>query len=272
VLPSYDIKYSYQSMIWSMVSQSKKFYATYRKEKVLIASLVETHGVDIIVSDNRFGCNHPKVHNIYITHQLNIVPPLEIVGFIANSIHHFFIGKYDEVWVPDTADHAYSGTLSQVRMQKNLKYIGPLSRLKLKLDKIKDIDIAIILSGPEPQRTILEQLLLSEIDKIEKTMVLIRGSKDLTSTHPKHISIINVADQAQMEDTLSRSRIIICRSGYSSIMDLLHLQAEIIFIPTPGQTEQEYLAEFHSTRYKNVHSMKQNEIKSKLIKLIDSLG
>nr|MBP6558208.1 glycosyltransferase [Flavobacterium sp.] len=39
---------------------------------------------------------------------------------------------------------------------------------------------------------------------------------------------------------------VLCRSGYTTVMDLAKLEKKAFFIPTPGQFEQEYLAK----RYK----------------------
>ncbi|MEO6706954.1 MAG: glycosyltransferase, partial [Ginsengibacter sp.] len=58
------------------------------------------------------------------------------------------------------------------------------------------------------------------------------------------VRIENHLPAMELNVLMQQSRIIISRSGYTTVMDLATLRKKAILIPTPGQTEQEYLAKY----------------------------
>jgi uncharacterized protein (TIGR00661 family) len=266
-LPSYNITYRYQSIFYNLLIQSPRIFSTYIKEGKAITKIVSDESIDLIISDNRFNAFHPSVKNIYISHQLCILHQNPIIAYLANSIHHLIMSKYDEIWVPDDENHILSGQLSRSSIIK-AKFIGPLTRLNLKANTIKDIDLLLLLSGPEPQRTWLEESLIKAVPLKKLKTILIRGTntKGLSST--QDLEIVDLADTQTLESLLPRAKTIICRSGYSTIMDIASLNARIIYIPTPGQTEQEYLAHFHQNEKKQHFVINQGQISSHLPSLL----
>lgn len=200
----------------------------------------------IVFSDNRPGFHHPKAHCIYMTHQLTIKTGNRLSGKVASLLHRYFIKKFDECWIPDTKDHTLAGTLAEDRNSiKAKQFIGPLSRFSY-FRAPKKYDLAFVLSGPEPQRTLLEELILSQIKELpEKNMIIIRGvssGPDLQIQLPPNVSQVNYLGSRGLNEIFCTSELIICRSGYSSIMDLVCAKAKALLIPTPGQGEQIYLA------------------------------
>jgi predicted glycosyltransferase len=157
--------------------------------------------------------------------------------FVNRSIRNF-----DEIWVPDTADHALSGKLTGLSSEK-IHFVGHLSDQQYERRE-KVYEIAAILSGPEPQRTHLEVEVLSQLETRSQPCVLMRGViEEVPSKQSGHITTHAYGDRRTVNDLLNRSKIVVCRAGYSSIMDLLQVGTKAILIPTPGQPEQEYLGE-----------------------------
>lgn len=267
-LPAYNISYG-DSMIWSMLGQLPHIWKCYRKERKQVQQLVKQIGVDLIISDNRFGVYHPSVHNIYITHQTNILHANGFVAYAANRIHRYIIHHYDECWIPDFADHRLSGILSQGKLKIVKRFIGPLTRLEI-IPRKEDVDILVLLSGPEPARSILAKALLDILaQQTDKKIVWINGKDTSICSEQPHIEEYGLVASDKIEEMISRAQLIICRSGYSTIMDIEQCDKQVIFVPTPGQTEQEYLAKYHHSR-KDYHSTKVNNLSSKLSQLLVS--
>jgi hypothetical protein len=246
-LPGYDITYSKSS--WGL--KLRLLFSFFRIQKAVkaehefVQKVVEIDDIYCIISDNRFGVYHNIIPSVYITHQLTVLSGL-FTGF-STKFHQSIIEKFDECWVPDVSDElSLSGKLSKNNSIKiPVKRIGVLSRLKPK-ELSSKYEIAIVLSGPEPQRTLLQQKMLSEFkDDLGKT-VLIRGkfSEDQIQHNFQNLEIVNYANQSDLCAILNGSKIVIGRSGYSTIMDLAVLGKKAMFIPTPGQDEQEYLAKY----------------------------
>ncbi|MDD4087663.1 MAG: glycosyltransferase family protein [Bacteroidales bacterium] len=224
----------------------------YYCDKIFIAKLVKSRKIDLILSDNRFGAWHKKVPSVIITHQLNLkLPPgIRLLNSIANMLNHKLIKNFDQCWIPDHPPvKNLSGELSLIPVNFiPACHLGILSRFNLnETNKVaKDIDLLVILSGPEPQRSLLEHKLTKLLADTDRSCVILRG---LPQNHNKEqvinkIRMLNHAPDEEFLQLISRSKKLVCRGGYSTIMDLLSLKVNALLIPTPGQSEQEYLAEY----------------------------
>lgn len=244
-LPSYNITYpkNRYGFKWKFLKSSPHILKTIKRESVIINQLVKTEDIDGIISDNRFGVRHDDIPSIYITHQLNVLSGK--TTWFSSKWHQKIIKKFDECWVPDFEyEPNLSGQLGHLKQKfDNLKYIGPLSRFKKQAIE-KTIDILVILSGPEPQRTKLEKKLLVLLEDRKKKVLFIRGLVEPNQrvTTIDNIELYNYMTSDELEDAINSSRLIISRSGYTTIMDLAKLEKKAVFIPTPGQFEQIYLA------------------------------
>ena len=250
-LPRYDINYKYQSMIINMAVQGPKIIRAIKTEKTTAEQIASSWKADILISDNRLGFRSNKTKNVYLTHQLNIPHPNTIISSIANRLHLHFINKYDECWIPDYEDErSIAGKMTQAKLKIKKHFIGVQSRL-VKKDVDKDIDLVIILSGPEPQRTYLEEQLLEKtVTYFDKKIVLIRGTeKAEIHSHDNNLTVYRLLASSELNEIINRSKQVICRAGYSSIMDLIALEKGAILIPTPGQYEQEYLGKELDGKY-----------------------
>jgi UDP-N-acetylglucosamine:LPS N-acetylglucosamine transferase len=245
-----------------------------RKENKQLALLVKKHRPTIIISDNRYGCYSPDVHNICITHQLNPILPIlwKIFQPLARTIIKILLRKFDEIWIPDHRNTRISGKLSHNNLPDHkVSYTGPLSRFKKKDPSEKTLikeQILIILSGPEPQRTILEEKLTKILSGQNLKTIIIRGCpSDKYAEGKKSESNIQFHDHAgtqELQSLILESKYIICRSGYSTMMDLLSLNRSALLIPTPGQSEQEYLAK-HGIKKGWFVSCRQKDLSADLL-------
>lgn len=250
-LKGYKIKYSRNSRIFflKMLAQLPGIILSVNHEKRWLKKTVEHHKIDAVISDNRFGLYLEKTPCIYVTHQLFIQTGNRFLNRIAQKINYYFINKFDECWVPDNAGaNNLAGELSHPKKLPlvPVKYIGTLSRFK-KITTEKKYQLLIMLSGPEPQRTIFENILSAQLKNIPGKIVIVRGlpgAKNDLPAESKDVTIYNHLPAEKLNELIQQSENIITRCGYSTIMDLVTLQRNAILVPTPGQTEQEYLAAY----------------------------
>ena len=278
-LPGFEPTYSKgNSQVFKLLTSIPGALIDFRREHLEIEKIVKQYKIDIIISDNRFGCWSRDVYSIFITHQLHIqVPRLFKWTYpIVNMMSRFYIRHYDELWIPDVEkEPSLSGVLSHPADAKiKTKYIGILSRFG-NHDADNDIeadytyDYLVILSGPEPQRTILEDIIIKQASDVEGKIVVLRAKPDqenLPSNIPDNIIIYNHVDDRLFVELVSKSKNIICRGGYSSLMDLVCLNRNAYLVPTPGQTEQEYLADY-LTEKGLFNSCRQRDFQLKEVKI-----
>lgn len=249
-LPGYNITYPANgNMTFSMLLQSPKIISAIKKENDAVKKIIEENEMSCIISDNRYGCYSEKIKSVFITHQLTIQAPAG-AQFIVNKINSSLLKKFNEIWVPDVeGENNLSGGLSQKHHFKSVYYTGVLSRFnKISIAEEKNFryKFMVLLSGPEPQRSILEKELLKEAEEISEPVLFVRGlvedREPLTSSN--NIAFKSFLKGDELAEAFAESEIVVCRSGYSTIMDLAALNKKAILVPTPGQTEQEYLANY----------------------------
>lgn len=250
--PGFDPKYSKSnSQVLKMLASFPSALKDFRRDHKTVENIVKNRNIDIVISDNRFGCWSKHVHSVFITHQLHIRTPKiwrwasPIINFFNNS----YIKKYDEVWVPDDENApALGGRLSHPAIKRfKISYLGILSRFNAdnQYDTEKPNKYLVILSGPEPQRTMFEDIVLKQAKEIKDNVLILRAkpeSNDLVRDVSPNVSVFNHVDDEMFVKLANSSEHIICRGGYSSLMDLVRLDRTAYLVPTPGQTEQEYLA------------------------------
>jgi len=259
-LPSYNIRYSHSSILINILKSSFSIFNAIYKENVALRKIANEIKPKLIISDNRYGFYSKKYKSIIITHQINLYHRIALLGRIGSLFVKYYLNKFDEVWIPDfKGEKSLGGTLSLAPKSSKFKYIGPLSRLKSK-PLPKKYDIAIILSGPEPQRSYFEEIILNQLKKYEKEVIVVRGKVDSENEYALNENVIvkNYCLSQELNRIINQSDLIISRSGYSSIMDMAKLGKKAIFVPTPGQTEQEYLAKFLKDK-KHFYSMQQKD-------------
>lgn len=245
-LPTYNIRYSKTGSFLKLklFGDAPSIIKTIHEEHNTIKALVKTHAIDGIISDNRFGVYHKALPSVFITHQLEVLSGS--TTWLSTKIHQSIIKRFDECWVPDVVGPPnLSGRMGHMdNLNLNVKYIGPISRFqKTRCDL--SYDIMVLLSGPEPQREILEIKLFEECKKHPGPVLFVRGVLEPEQSVQKlgNLTVYNFMTTKLLEHALNSSRIIIARSGYTTLMDLSKLNKKAFFIPTPGQFEQAYLAQ-----------------------------
>jgi predicted glycosyltransferase len=249
LLEGYDIKYNAGSSLFgSILLQMPGILKTIKKEHRWLNKLLQHEKFDLVISDNRPGFWTKRAPSIYITHQLLIQSGKgKWLNHLLQKLHTSYIKKFSAVWVPDAEGiQNLAGELSNPAKQLvKPTYIGLLSRFEYDLSIKEEYDLLVLLSGPEPQRTMLEQKLLQELANYNGKTVLVRGlpaSTNLLPHLPQHITSYNHLPAVDLQQKMLASKLILCRSGYTTLMDLLKLKRKAMLIPTPGQPEQEYLA------------------------------
>ena len=257
-LPAYNIQYKWANMPLNIVLQLPKIIYTIVAERIAIQRIIKNENIDIILSDNRYGCYHNTKKSIFIGHQINIKTNNQVLDALVGALHRGYLNLFfAETWIPDAVNEAESlgGTLSHGLLPQKIRYIGILSRLKGKNTSIAAknanfLHILVVLSGPEPQRTTFEQILLSQIDSYttkntEVQFILVRGTPKAAkiSIQNQQLTIIPFVTASELEVLMRSSDVLISRSGYTTLMDLAVAPQKAILVPTPSQTEQIYLAQ-----------------------------
>ena len=244
-LPSYNITYPKNGTYfkWSLFLKLPKIKKTIALEHKMVKELISEMQIDGIISYNRFGVRNKEVPSVFITHQLNVLTGN--TSFLSSRMHQKIIKKFDECWVPDVNSSTnLSGRLGHL-LDTNLKikYIGILSRMKKRELPVK-YDLMVLISGPEPQRTIFEEKAMELFLGNSKRVLLVKGlvEKEQKTDRIGNITAVNFMQTSELETAINESEIIISRSGYTTIMDLSVMEKKAFFVPTPGQYEQQYLA------------------------------
>lgn len=254
-LPGYRVRYAKTAagLLWHMIRQGPRLKKMIREEHAWLKEKVKEHGLDAVISDNRYGLYHPDIPCIFITHQLNIKTSIGAWSEkLLQKIIYRHINRFTECWVPDQAgENNLAGALSHPAKKPGipLRYIGPLSRFEYPLhdeEHERKDHLVILLSGPEPQRTILEDILVKQLGHYPGTATVVRGLPDQSSVIPSTnmLCFYNHLPSGELNKELMAADFVISRSGYSTIMDMVQLRKKSILVPTPGQTEQEYLATY----------------------------
>jgi UDP-N-acetylglucosamine transferase subunit ALG13 len=263
-IPSPNIHYYGQGalLILSLIWQLPKMFMLTICEHILIRKLVVRHGIKIVVSDNRYGLYCRNAHCIFITHQVSprLPPGFRIFEYPLYLMIRSLIQRFDECWIPDYADpvNNLSGALShRYRLPHNASFTGILSRFKPKTDTTKrsdykKYDLVIVLSGPEPLLDNFSKQIIRQVTNISYKTLIISGLQDYLPDMPDSgqfpHTVVKHMESLQFEEALLQADIIVCRSGYSSVMDLVALGKTAILVPTPGQPEQQYLATYLSDK------------------------
>jgi uncharacterized protein (TIGR00661 family) len=250
-LEGYRVKYGSSStgLIRTLFFQVPRLLRIIKKENQWLDKVVKEHQFDAVISDNRFGLYHSSIPSVFITHQLFIKSPMGkwAASFLQRK-NYKFINHFTQCWVPDYEGSInLAGELSHPEKKPRipLHYIGPLSRLRKIGEAEKKGHLFISLSGPEPQRTLLENMIIDQVSHYNDTATIVRGLPAQVSIIPStnDIQFYNHLPAAEYNKEIEKAEYVISRSGYSTIMDLTALGKKSILIPTPGQTEQEYLGE-----------------------------
>jgi UDP-N-acetylglucosamine transferase subunit ALG13 len=247
-LKGYRISYSTSrwALPFSIVLQIPKILSTIQHENERLKEIVKEHDIHGIVSDNRYGFYHNSVPSVFLTHQLRIKSGLgAFADEYLQKLNYHYINRFSECWLPDSPTaRNLARELSHPKRTPAvpLKYIGVLSRFTKAPSSGKNL--LVLLSGPEPQRTVFENILIRQLAEYNGSVILVRGLPGEANTPQlsPNITVYNHLASQELNTLMNEAGVIVSRCGYSTVMDLAVLKKKSILVPTPGQTEQEYLA------------------------------
>lgn len=229
-----------------------------------LQKILDKKHYDCIISDARYDMYSKKIPSFFISHQMRIMNPLQIKMFehAMERFNMFFFKRYAGVMVPDYKENNLSGDLSHnlKRIDENtIHYVGVLSDFTRR-PMNKNIDYLISISGPEPQRSILEETLASQAETLEGNVVITLGkAENYSIKKKKHLTTYSFVTKELREELLNKAKLVVSRSGYSTLMDVAVVGTKALFIPTPGQIEQEYLSKYHNN-LGTFHSVAQDAV------------
>jgi hypothetical protein len=249
-LKGYRIKYARSGMAGKIILQIPSILRSIKEENGWLKEQVSKHGFEVVIADNRYGLYHENIFSVIITHQLTVKSPFgKWTENMLQKWNYKFIARFNECWVPDEeGNNNLAGELSHPEKLPTIpvKYIGPLSRFEKKeINELKG-HLLVVLSGPEPQRTIFENIIIDQVVNYPGTATIVRGLPGEINIIPSTntIHFCNHLSAGELNNEMMKAEFIISRSGYSTVMDIAALQKKSILIPTPGQTEQEYLGTY----------------------------
>ncbi len=247
-LPGYRVRYAKSAfgLFANMLFQTPRILRTIRSENKWLKKIIDEYSIDAVISDNRYGLYSRNVHCIFITHQLRIRSPLRWFENNLQKRNYRYINNFNACWVPDLeGENNLAGELSHPLKKPAVPthYIGPLSRFRVSENSEVTDRLIILLSGPEPQRTIFENKIIEELAHYPGTAVVVRGLPGSANLIPSTnmIRFFNHLSTNEMEKEIRDAAFVVARCGYSTVMDLVTLNKKAVVVPTPGQTEQEYL-------------------------------
>jgi uncharacterized protein (TIGR00661 family) len=257
-LKGYRVNYAASGMRGKILLQVPKILRAIREENKWLDEQVNKYGFEFVIADNRYGLHHKDVHSIFITHQLYIKSPFgKWSEKFLQQWNYKYINQFNECWVPDLpagqtgkeCENNLAGELSHPEILPAIpvKYIGPLSRFSSFTplgDRGTKDHLLIIISGPDPQRSLFENIIVNQIAHYPGTATVVRGLPSSNNIIPSsnNIHFYNHLTAELMNEEMTKAEFVISRSGYSTVMDIVAMKKKSILIPTPGQTEQEYLA------------------------------
>jgi len=220
-----------------------------QREHAELDAVINEHRIDAVISDQRFGCYSRRVKSVYITHQLCVKMPaaFSILERLVARALRFAANRFDQTWIPDfPGDDNLTGDLTRkYPLPRNHRFVGPLSRFGAgeSVTEKTPLDLLVMLSGPEPQRTLLEQRMLAQLRDYQGRAVVLLGRPEAETLAGirDNIQILPHVPSEKIEQLMRTAHTIVCRGGYTTIMELVSLGRSAVLVPTPGQTEQEYL-------------------------------
>ena len=248
-MPAYNVRYFFRNMYLNMGLQAGSIFRAIAAEHNWLRHIRHAHALDVVLSDNRYGCWLPDLPCYFITHQLNIQLQGGPLQNTVNQLQQQWLMRFEGLWVPDYAEDGYqlAGRLAHGSIVRQPSYIGWLSRMKPSTETVDNPrgPIVALLSGPEPARSRWEKELLEQLSRSGLSAWLLRGVAGKNERYRLgNVQVVDYLGGSELQDLLASARLLICRSGYSTLTDLATMGQRAILVPTPGQTEQIYLADY----------------------------
>ncbi len=278
-IPAYHVTYPENgNMLSHFMKDTRRLLSVIKAEHLWLDEFILSKKLDVVYSDNRYGLHTIRIPCHVITHQLFIQVPWFLKPFVNLRVRKY-IQLFTTCLVPDfEGTQNLSGALSHATdLPKNVRYIGPLSRFNspetYSVSAHDHYHFVAIISGPEPQRTIFQKLMTDIFQTIGRPSLIVCGQPDKTfDEQQRHVRIVSHLEDDALANVILNCKTLICRSGYSTIMDLDKLKKQAIIVPTPGQTEQEYLAHYHNRAGRHYRIAQKDLTKDKILHTHKKIG
>lgn len=260
-LDGYDVRYSRRALMLGLIRQIPALLRRIREEHAWLLDFATQQGIDGIISDNRYGLWHPEKPSVMLTHQPALISGMGSVGdAVARRLHYDFLHRFSEVWIPDLPDkNGLGGRLSHPNiLPHHAKYVGWLSQFDPTPSASHGRHLLVLLSGPEPHRSLLADKIWEQVRQLKEQVVFVEGRADVQRPKAPNVQHIPLAATEELAPLIADATWVICRSGYSTLMDLACFGKQAILIPTPGQTEQEYLAKSLAAQGRYTYASQRN--------------
>lgn len=284
-LEGYRIQYSKYKNAFAgkIIVQIPKILDAIHREHRWLQAQQRIHHFDLVISDNRYGLYHASVPSVIMTHQLQILSGKgRLADRMLRRLHYPLLNRFNACWVVDEpgADNLSGKLAHPAVLPAHASYIGLLSQFAGRQPSAGLTETAnrvlVLLSGPEPMRSRLETLLLQQAVPLSQYQFVIVAGNPLgrqRSDLPAHIVYHTHMPAGLLLDELQQAGLVVCRSGYSTLMDLALLGKKALLIPTPGQTEQEYLAGYlQQSGYYKVNSQARVQLQRDIPEALATKG
>lgn len=271
-LPGAHIVYPKRGgVVLHFVWQTPGFLRSVRQEHKALERLLRSRKIDLVISDNRYGLYTKRVPCVLISHQLRIrVPGVPVAESMVSRFVKYYAARFKAVWVPDwSGDDNLSGLLSTHRsIPANVRYIGPLSRFAPDSGPETDEDavldpayqglfdqgpfpVVFLVSGPEPAVSLFRTVLREHALRLNLRALMVLGKPETRPVLQQEQQLFSIGHLPTpvLDRVLRETEMVVCRSGYSTLMDLAVYQKKALLVPTPGQSEQVYLAQRFRERH-----------------------
>jgi len=272
-LPDYHLNFNQFIPLGLHVAlQYSKIKQNINLEKLALEDFLITHKIDGIISDNRYGIYSSSIPSVVVTHQLKLAPKTPFRA-LANKKLKNYLNQFSEIWVPDKKDSIISGELSSTDDFPTKKYLGILSRFHAEPKTHRQSFVLAVISGTEPHRTMLENRLIKSFRNSKQKITVVRGLPKSANKKifPKNFTVHNHLSTVDLEKLLISCKLLIARSGYSTVLDAIATNTPVVLVPTKGQSEQEYLSKRLHEKF-NIPLLKERNISDDILPLAQKMS
>lgn len=247
-LPGVEVRYSKGStQLWSMARQFPAMLRSVQAERAAFDRIRQQVRLDAVISDQRFGVRSAELPSVLITHQAFPFTPFAQRALRKLNLRH--MARFDRCWIMDEPEApGLAGELSHgPGLPVHARYVGTVSRMRPMPRPEQRYRVVAVISGPEPQRTLLEQRLRDALAALPGEHLLVLGQPQQPRDEQRgRVRVRSHLGGLELAAALQGAELIVSRSGYTTLMDLAAIGRSALIIPTPGQEEQEYLGRLHA--------------------------
>ncbi|MEK6968538.1 MAG: glycosyltransferase [Nanoarchaeota archaeon] len=248
-LMQYEVPLKFSDKGFSMFETLKagpSFISLISSQKKWLENFSAKEKIDRVIADGEIGYHLKNKKSFFVNNQLRLLPG-SLLGDGTELLTDVFSKGFEKVIVPDDENGTLGGLLtSKTRFydKKRLAYVGILSSIRKK-NVVRNVDYFISISGPGISKEVFTRQVMEQLHLLKGKVVVALGRPDLKEIASKgNAKIYPYLNRKQQESFLNKAKLVISRSGYTTMMELAEIDKKAFFIPTLNHPEQEYLAKF----------------------------